>query len=129
MLECLGRVNYIFDEIEKLEGKHGHLFVEKSPLALTVRFKAPVKKVIEDYSLGTETVEGYDVSGVFKKRTYAHLFIMQTTTAKQISDFLHDLDEYGFEEPTVKAETLAQKVLKPTSKVLSYFPLTGRSYH
>ena len=134
VLRCLDRVDYIFEELRKLQQYHGDLWVEKSPLSLTIRFKKPNDQIIQKYSLGTDTLRDYDENGsIIKQHIYAHIFIMQTTTEKQISDFLADLQNDP--NPFPAQETTAIKPAAPLalgkliSKPLMLWPTDGRGYH
>ena len=136
MLECLKRVDYIYDEMKKLEKLYGNLLVGKTPLALTIRFKKPNERIVKKYSLSTATLEQRDASGVVtESRDYAHLFVMQAITKEVLDEFLRDLkndpDPFDLVQPKDYKKPAAQKVKKLTSrsKVLSHFPLSGRSYY
>ncbi|KAL5479667.1 hypothetical protein EMCRGX_G023223 [Ephydatia muelleri] len=47
LLRCFDYLQYISDELHKIESKHGDLKIETTPLALTIRFKKPNSRIIE----------------------------------------------------------------------------------
>ena len=133
VLRCFDRVQYIQAELLKLEKEHGNLFVERTDLALTIRFKRPNDRIVQKYSLGTETVREYDGNGeLVAVRVYAHMFVMQSTTEKHMADFLKDLrtDPEPFPaQPAVSALTLPRQSLgRLRSKPLMNVPTGGHGF-
>ena len=130
VLRCFDYLQYISDELHKLESEHGDLKIEITPLALTIRFKKPNHRIIEKYSLGTETAIGLDSYGNKVKFTYAHLFVMQSTTKEQINEFLEDLRSDKEPFPPQKTTERRLVVRKPLGyKCLMSVPVRGRGYH
>jgi len=77
--------------------KGERLWVERTPLSLAIRFRAPSKVTIARYSLAVETLM---VGG--EKRTYVHLYIMDHVTKALIDQLLKELDRdstYTFNKP------------------------------
>lgn len=66
------------------------LWVERSPYALTVRFKAPTKDIQARFSLASETLFVND-----RRREYSHLFLMPHVTREQLDALLADLGVPG----------------------------------
>lgn len=133
VVKCLNLVNYVSEEIRKLEKKPGDLWVEQSPLALTIRFRRPNDAIVERFSIGTETVRKYDENGTLtEQRVYAHIFIMQTTSDEQIANFLAALQSDGafpIQETIKPVRAPADVLRKLTSHRLVLLPSSGRGYH
>ena len=131
VLKCFDDLQYISDELHKMESVPGELKIETTPLALTIRFKRPNDQIIRAYSLGTETVTYFDSSGKKGQFIYAHLFVMQSTKKDQIESFLEalraDPDPFPSQEEHVPLQRLA--VRKPLAKYLMSMPIQGRGYH
>ena len=87
-LQCDEMAEYAFKQLKTVETSHKDLdlYVERSPLAVTVRFRKPNDKIIFKYSLSCETRK---VNGV--RRHYAHLFAMVSTTKETIEELVKDL--------------------------------------
>ena len=79
---------YAFEKLSALDRlKDDRLWVERTPLSLAVRFRAPGKETITRYSLPAETLM---VGG--QRRTYVHLYIMDHVTKALIDQLLEDLN-------------------------------------
>jgi len=89
---------YAFEKLSTLDRLKGErLWVERTPLSLAIRFRAPSKVTIARYSLAVETLM---VGG--EKRTYVHLYIMDHVTKALIDQLLKELDRdstYTFNKP------------------------------
>ncbi|MGD9823246.1 pyridoxal-dependent decarboxylase [Desulfobacter sp.] len=86
---CENTAQYAYHQLIKLEQEHyspGELFIARTPLSLTIRFKQPNPTIIENYSLSCESL--YE-TGV--QRHYAHIFIMKSVTKKVIDKLIRDL--------------------------------------
>ena len=78
---------YAFDALSRLDNRMGgRLWVERTPLALAVRFRAPSQAMVTRHSLATTT---YAVDG--EKRTYAHIYAMAHVTKAMIDQFVEEL--------------------------------------
>lgn len=74
------------------------LWIERTPLALTVRFHKPNSRIVEKFSLSCETLEVDKVN-----RTYAHIFTMNSVTKELIDELVEELKQPDAfkEEPQV----------------------------
>lgn len=78
---------YAFAKLSALDKlKRGELWVERTPLSLAVRFRAPSEANILRYSLASVTLL---VGG--EKRNYAHVYIMEHVTEELIDRLVTDL--------------------------------------
>lgn len=66
------------------------LWVDRSPLSLTVRFKQAKPEIVSKYSLSGET---FYVSG--KRKAYNHIFAMAHVTEETIDRLIEDLSKPG----------------------------------
>ena len=89
-LYCEQMAKYAVEQLKtvRLFHKDLDLYIERSPLAVTVRFRKPNDKIIFKYSLCCETLM---VDGV--KRHYAHLFAMVSITKETIDELVKDLKD------------------------------------
>jgi len=89
-LYCEKMAEYTVEQLKTVEPFHKDLdlYIERSPLALTVRFRKPNEEIIFKYSLSCETLK---VDGV--RRHYAHLFAMGSTTKETIDELVKDLKD------------------------------------
>ncbi|QKS70042.1 histidine decarboxylase [Paenalkalicoccus suaedae] len=86
--------------LQKLEEElNSTLWVERSPLSLTLRFKRPSEKIIYKYSLSCEELY---VDGA--KRGYAHIFCMNHVTEDLIDQLVEDLRTPGAFPEQMKVE-------------------------
>jgi histidine decarboxylase len=99
------------------------LWVERTPLSLTIRFKQANPEIIFKYSLSSETLY---VNG--QKRAYSHIFIMPHVTTELIDRLIEDLrqpDAFPSQFPLTVPSELA---ITADPKHLVYFPHTGRGF-
>jgi histidine decarboxylase len=81
------RAGYAYERLKALQSERGEdLWVERSPLALTVRFRRPSEDIVRKYTLSNERLL---VSG--KEREYSHIYIMQHVTEDLIDALVRDL--------------------------------------
>ncbi len=73
-----------FDYIRK------DLWIERTPLSLTIRFRKPDDDIVFKYSLSCETLS---IGG--ETRHYAHIYIMDSVTKELIDEFVNDLKSPG----------------------------------
>ncbi|NUT48233.1 MAG: histidine decarboxylase [Saccharothrix sp.] len=106
----------------------GGLYVDRSAMALTVRFRQPGDQVVEKWSLSCLPMRMN--SG--ELRLYAHVFAMQSVTEEKIDAFVEDLFAEGaFDRPEVEppaerpegARTFAADV-----RPLALVPVIGRGF-
>jgi histidine decarboxylase len=82
---------YAFTKLSALDKfKGGRLWVERTPLSLAVRFRAPNKELILRYSLATVTL----LTGG-ERRNYAHIYIMEHVTEELVDRLVADLSRDG----------------------------------
>ena len=94
-LECEKTAHYALERLQTVKEIHPDFFVERTPLALTVRFRKPNDEIIFRYSLSCESLnmETTDDEGrqATAERHYAHLFAMMSTTPETIDALVADL--------------------------------------
>lgn len=116
---------YAVQKLKKLEQHLGEsLWVERTPLSLTIRFKQANPDIIFKYSLSSETLF---VNG--QKRAYNHIFIMAHVTTQLIDQLITDLRQPGAfpSQPTVAKPPEIAPTRHP--KHLAHFPHLGRGFH
>lgn len=87
--EALG--DYTYQQLKALEQELGQdLWVERTPLSLTIRFKAVNAELVFKYSLSGETLY---VDG--EQRAYNHVFMMEHVTRERIDAFIADCRQPG----------------------------------
>ncbi len=80
---------YAESKLKELQQKSNiDLWVERSPLALTIRFRKPNKSIIFKYSLSCETTYVND-----EQRSYAHIFTMGHVSQDLIDRLVNDLNK------------------------------------
>ena len=100
VLKCESIVKYAEDKLNELQEKYYsnpylNLYIARTPLALTVRFRKPNTDLVDKYSLSCETL----MVGK-EKREYAHVYAMTLVTEAMIDEFITDLqDEKAFDKP------------------------------
>ncbi|MBV9601453.1 MAG: histidine decarboxylase [Chloroflexi bacterium] len=78
---------YAHERLQQLQADRAEdLWVERSPLALTVRFRRPSEDIVRKYSLSNERLL---LSGT--EREYSHIYIMEHVTADLIDALVRDL--------------------------------------
>lgn len=97
--------DYAYRRLKHLEKRlNKDLWVARSPLSLTVRFKQATLDIIFKYSLSGET---FYVDG--RKRAYNHIFAMSHVTEETIDRLIEDLSRPGA-FPKQNAETISTSV-------------------
>jgi histidine decarboxylase len=100
VLKCESIVKYAEDKLNELQEKYYtnpylDLYIARTPLALTVRFRRPNDDLVFKYSLSCESLM---VDG--EERNYAHVYAMTLVTEDLIDEFIEDLqDEKAFDKP------------------------------
>ncbi|MTV47934.1 histidine decarboxylase [Heliobacillus mobilis] len=120
-----GLAEYAFQEFKKLEQKLGiDLWVERSPLSLTIRFKKPDDHIVFKYSLSEEELY---VDG--KRRKYCHMYIMGHVTEKLIDEFILELSKpYVIPDQEEQVEQVVKCDIKPNATKLLHVPYIGRGF-
>ena len=78
---------YAHERLKRLQNERAEdLWVERSPLALTVRFRQPSEDIVRKYTLSNERLL---VLGT--ERDYSHIYIMGHVTVDLIDALVHDL--------------------------------------
>lgn len=89
VLKCEEITKYAEEQLKKL-GKEYHpdldLYIARTPLALTVRFRKPNKDIVFKYSLSCESLL---VDG--EQRNYAHVYAMTLVTKERVDEFIKQL--------------------------------------
>jgi histidine decarboxylase len=97
VLKCESIVKYAEDKLNKLQKEYYprlDLYIARTPLALTVRFRKPNDNLVFKYSLSCETLMVGD-----EERHYAHVYAMTLVNEKLIDEFIKDLqDKNAFEK-------------------------------
>lgn len=116
---------YAVTKLKQLEEKLGKdLWVERSPLSLTIRFKQPNKNLVFKYSLSCEELY---VNG--KKRAYAHIFAMEHVTEDLIDSLIEDLSKPGaFPEQTHRVLTRKAITVHKVVRNSVYLNMMGRGF-
>jgi len=125
VIEVENVVKYAEDKLKELDRTvyNGKLWVERTPLAITLRFHKPNDDIIFKYSLSEMnlTIDG-------KHRKYVHMFVMQNVTKEKIDQLIYDLkqdDAFVF-EPLEHASTITNE--KSEVQRISHVPLHSRGY-
>ncbi|WP_158229414.1 pyridoxal-dependent decarboxylase [Micromonospora sp. Rc5] len=108
------------------------LWVDRSPLALTVRFRRPAQKYVDKYSLSLETLP----VGPQQNRELAHVYLMPGIDRGLIAQFLDDLTQQDAYPRQVTELTewapgpVAAGAASPDGQVtrLAEVPATGRGF-
>lgn len=91
VLKCERIVKYAENKLYVLQKNYYpdlDLYIARTPLALTVRFRKPNEAIVFKYSLSCETLM---VGG--EEREYAHIYGMSLVTDALIDDFIKDLQD------------------------------------
>jgi histidine decarboxylase len=117
--------DYAYQQLKQLEENLGtDLWVERTPLSLTIRFKQTNLDLIFKYSLSSETLY---VKG--EKRAYNHIFIMEHVTTDLLDRLIADLSQPdAFPPQPVNIATSPDRGIITTAKDLIHFPHTGRGF-
>jgi histidine decarboxylase len=121
--ESLG--DYAYQRLKELEKYlHQDLWVERTPLSLTIRFKQANPDIIFKYSLSGETLY---VDG--KQRAYNHIFMMEHVTRERIDSLIEDLSQDNAFPPQDETSAPAsENDISRGAKELVHFPHTGRGF-
>ncbi|MEJ2855697.1 MULTISPECIES: hypothetical protein [unclassified Saccharothrix] len=132
---ALRRTRYLESSLRELEDRldredrlpEGGLFVDRSPMALTVRFRRPSDEVIAKWSLSCQPM----CTNAGELRHYAHVFAMPSLTEEKIDLFMEDLFAEGaFEHHELPrpAPTSAAIAFAADVHPLALVPTTGRGF-
>jgi histidine decarboxylase len=116
--------SYAENQLRILSQKIGvDLWVDRSPLSLTIRFKEASPALIYRYSLSGETLY---VNG--ERRQYSHIFIMEHVTKELIDRFINDLAKSDAFASQDYQDTVPGDRIVPDAKRLLHVPHTGRGF-
>jgi histidine decarboxylase len=74
--------------------KKGWLYIDRSPLAITVRFRRPNDDIVAKWSLSTVEMQ-MDPADKNTRRKLAHIFLMSSVSYDKINEFIDDLRAPG----------------------------------
>jgi histidine decarboxylase len=120
---------YAFEQLKKLEQELGKdLWVQRTPLALTVLFRQPNPNLVFKYTLSCETLETDDG----EIRDYAHVYMMENATREKIDALIADLrqpDAFPVQaSATAVDDGQYRSATAGTGRPLSHVPHTGRGW-
>lgn len=110
-------------ELQKQLGKD--LWVARTPLALTVRFRQANAELVTKYTLASETLNG---------RKYSHIFMMEHVTKALLDEFVEELSHEGaFIDDSAATPAVTTLKAKDRAPLTTYHralvPHAGRGYH
>lgn len=87
-VKCENLAAYAEEQLKTVQAIHHEidLWVERSQLALTVRFRRPADEIVSKYSLSCETLL---IDG--EERNFSHIYLMDSVTKDLINEFISDL--------------------------------------
>jgi histidine decarboxylase len=117
--------DYAYQQLKQLEERLGaDLWVERTALSLTIRFKQANPDLIFKYSLSSESLY---VKG--ERREYNHIFSMAHVTTALIDRLIGDLSQPdAFPPQPVDVTPKVDRDIITTAKDLIHFPHTGRGF-
>lgn len=116
--------SYVDHALHKLQEKiDTELWIERSPLALTIRFKQANPDIIFKYSLSGEELY---VNG--HKRLYSHIYIMEHVTKELIDELMLDLSKKNAFPAQEDEEENSIKYISTDAKKIIHIPHTGRGF-
>jgi histidine decarboxylase len=114
--------------------RHGYtLWVERSPLAVAIRFRDPENRdIIFKYSLSQMVL---NIDGEREARKYVHIFIMQSVTRKIIDELVEDLRHAYGKNFLLKQENVIKQYLTISNgnettciQRIAHVPIDRRGY-
>ncbi len=108
-LRCEDLARYAEEKLKSVQEAYNDidLWVERTPLSLTVRFRKPNDEIVAKHSLSCETVIENG-----EEKTLAHIFTMDSVSKEAIDEFAQDL----LSENVYKAEDIKKKPAKYDDK-------------
>ncbi|WP_199440176.1 hypothetical protein [Umezawaea beigongshangensis] len=104
------------------------LYVNRSPMALTVRFRRPNPRIVDKWSLSCQPM----LMNSGRLRDYAHIFVMPSVTEEKIDAFVEDLTAPGaFDRPApvvAPVQPAAPAALADDVRALALVPTIGRGF-
>jgi histidine decarboxylase len=115
---------YAEEQLILLENKlKTDLWVERTPLSLTIRFKQANPDIVFKYSLSGETLYVNE-----EQRQYSHIFIMEHVTEELINNLIFVLSQDGAIPDQTPQPEIPQNLFVPDAKRLLHVPQTGRGF-
>ena len=123
-----------FKELEKKYQSKGYdLWVERTPLSLSIRFRNPENDVVvQKYSLSQMTLQ---FDGEQEPRKYVHIFIMPSVTIEKIDQLIQDLEKVYDHKVlskqkniVIQTKSVTTKSEKPNVQRIAHVPLDNRGY-
>lgn len=106
VLHCQNVASYAEKKLRKLSESLGSdLWVQRSPLSLSILFRRPSEDIVTKYSLSTEKIKF--AGNAWLMRDYAHIYCMARVTTDLIDQFtseLHRKDAFPDVEPIEPAD-------------------------
>ncbi len=87
-LNCENLARYAEEKLREVQESYPDLdlWIERTPLSLTVRFRKPNDRIVAKHTLSCETLIANG-----EERTYAHIFTMNSVSKENIDEFAKDL--------------------------------------
>ncbi|MEU4743765.1 hypothetical protein AB0G02_25330 [Actinosynnema sp. NPDC023658] len=133
-VRALRVTRYLESSLRELEDRldredrlpEGGLYVDRSSMALTVRFRQPHDDVVEKWSLSCQPMPT-NAGGL---RHYAHVFAMPSVTEEKIDEFVEDLFAEGAfdrpEPPSKPQRPVGASTFAADVRPLALVPVIGR---
>jgi histidine decarboxylase len=122
--------HYLEQQLHQLSKKiNKDLYVARTPLALTVRFRRPNDKIIDKWSLSAESLL-MEPHNPESQRDYVHVFIMHSATPEKIDQFIKELhapDAFP-DKPTTLAIAEPTPITPQNIAPGALIPHTGRGF-
>jgi len=128
---------YTETKLKELERKYQpkgyNLWVERTPLSLSIRFRNPENAdIIRKYSLSQMTLK---IDGEKEARKYVHIFMMQSAKKEIIEELIKDLEKLYDNKLLSKQEKVVEQSM-PVSSIyekvnihrVAHVPLDNRGY-
>lgn len=89
-VECENLAIYTEEQLKTVQNIHSEidLWIERSYLSLSVRFRKPNDKIVQKYTLSAQTCLIND-----EERTQVHIYIMPLVTKEMIDELINDLKQ------------------------------------
>jgi histidine decarboxylase len=118
---------YAYRQLKSLEADQGDLWVARTPLSLTIRFRRPDPRIVFKYSLANEslTVDG-------QRRAYSHIYVMSHVTRRLIDQLVADLrrpDAFASQAAVREWQPDPSQVAWGRFRPLLFVPEAGRGWH
>ena len=120
-VRCENLANYAEEQLKTVQECHSELdlFIERTPLSLTVRFRKPNGRIVYKHSLSCETLLIND-----EERHYAHIFTMDSVTKERIDEFISELKE----PDAFEAEKISAKIKQKTTRKAAFLSERERGW-